>query len=125
MMSDDSNPENQLEKPTPPCSLTEMLSEIDAGSDAIYAGPGAYTMAELRDQSPFKDGAVRERAREQVVKGNWVEVKVQRITPLTGKANYPIAFVKQEVYDEWMTTKGGVKKPTKGDTKKLKVDINV
>lgn len=96
-------------KPTPPCSLTEMLSDIDASSDAIYWGPGAYTEVELQDQSPYCGETVKARADEKVIKGEWVSVKVQRKAK-NGRAYYPTAWVKRDVYEEWLEKKGGTEK---------------
>ena len=112
---------NPMEKPTPPCSLSEMLADIDAGGDAIYDGPGAHTIADMIEESPFAQGTLRERADDMVKAGDWVQVKIQRTVRGTNKAHYPLAWVKKDVYDDWKAAKG-VKK---GDTKKLKVDINV
>ena len=100
---------SESKKPTPPCSLTEMLSEIDVGSDKIYFGPGAYTIAEMKGQSPFGNEFIAERAEEKVAKGEWVRVKVQR-TRRDKKAYYPQAYVKKEIYDEWMRRKGETNK---------------
>jgi hypothetical protein len=105
------------EKPVPSCSLTEMLADIDAGSDAIYTGPGAHTLVELCDQSPYSEGTVRDKAREKVDDGKWVEVKVQRIVRATKKAYYPPAWVRKETYEDW--EKGG------GETRKLGEIANV
>lgn len=105
------------EKPIPPCSLTEMLADIDAGSDAIYTGPGAHTLKELCNQSPYSEGTVRDKAKEKVGRREWIEVMVQRIADGSNKAYYPPAWVRRDVYEDWENTKG--------DTKKLEVVNNV
>ena len=94
-----------------------MLADIDAGSDAFYIGPGAHTLKELCDQSPFSEGTVRDKAKEKVAHGEWVEVSVQRIVDGSNKAYYPTAWVRRDVYENWENTKG--------ETKKLEVVNNV
>ena len=105
------------EKPKPDCSLTEMLADIDAGDGAIYDGPGAYTVTEMIRNSPFSEGTIRERASEKAESGEWIQVLVQRIVEATGKAHYPLAWVKTSVYDDWCKRRG--------DTKKLGEEANV
>jgi hypothetical protein len=97
-------------RPIPSCSLTEMLAEIEANRDAIYDGPGAHTIAEMIEDSPFAQGTIRERAKEKVDSGEWVQVSVQRIIRGTGKAHYPLAWVKRTTYEEWKDKRGSTKK---------------
>lgn len=104
------------EKPTPQCTLGEMLSDIKSGSDAIYDGPGAYTEVELKKQSPFSGETVRQRAEDKVAGGEWVRVTVQRVAR-SGRAYYPAAWVKKDIYDEW--------KGERGDTRKLEGKTDV
>lgn len=100
-------------KPTPPCTLTEMLSEIDMGSDSIYWGPGAHTVTELEAQSPFGLDTVKSKAEEQVRAGEWVRVTVQRVSS-SRKAYYPTAYVRKDVYDDWVMRRGKTDKLTTG-----------
>ena len=106
-----------LDKPIPNYSLTEMLADIAAGEGAIYDGPGAHTIAEMLEDSPFAQGKLRERAREKVEAGEWTQVLVQRMVGGTGRPYYPFAWVKTSVYNDWI--KG------RGDTKKLGEGANV
>ena len=97
-------------KPTPSYTLAEMLADIDAGEEAIYDGPGAHTITEMIKDSPFSMGTIRERAREKVDAGEWKQVQVQRIVKGTGKAHYPLAWVKTSVYEDWKERRGNTKK---------------
>ena len=99
-----------MDKPTPDCTLSEMLADIGAGDNAVYDGPNAHTIAELIEESPFASGTIRERAAEKVKNGEWVRVRVQRSVSGTGKAHYPLAFVKIGVYNAWQESRGNTKK---------------
>ena len=99
-----------MDKPTPDCTLSEMLADIGAGDNAVYDGPGAHTIADLLEESPFAGGTIRERAAEKVKSGEWVQVRVQRVVAGTGKAHYPLAFVKIGVYNEWKQGRGETQK---------------
>ena len=102
--------DEERSKPIPSCSLTEMLAEIEASPDSIYDGPGAHTITEMIEDSPCAGGTIRERAKEKVDSGEWVQVLVQRIIQGTGKAHYPLAWVKRTVYEDWKNKRGNTKK---------------